>query len=105
VLDNKPEALLPGYFARVRIPYPHSSGLALLVPDAAIGASQAGRYVLVVDKDNVVQSRMVETGQTEGSLRVIEKGLAADDQVIVSGVSRAVPGEKVTPKPAPMPEA
>jgi RND family efflux transporter MFP subunit len=105
VLDNKPEALLPGYFARIRIPYPHSSGLALLVPDAAIGASQAGRYVLVVDKDNVVQSRMVETGQTEGGLRVIEKGLAADDQVIVSGLSRAVPGEKVTPKPAPMPEA
>jgi RND family efflux transporter MFP subunit len=104
VLENKSEALLPGYFARVRIPNVRRSGPALLVPDASIGTSQAGRYVLVVDKDNVVQSRSVATGQIEGALRVIEKGLAADDQVVVSGLSRAVPGEKVTPKPAQMPE-
>jgi multidrug efflux system membrane fusion protein len=105
VVENKSEVLLPGYFARIHVPNRRKSGPGLLVPDAAIGTSQAGRYVLVVDKDNVVQSRSVQTGQIEGTLRVIEGGLKPDDQVVITGLSRAVPGEKVTAKLVPMPES
>ena len=49
---------------------------ALLVPDEALGADQSGSYLLVVDKDNVVQQRTVQTGQLEGKLRVIASGIA-----------------------------
>jgi len=67
----------------------------LLVPDVALGTDQAGRYVLVVNKDNVVEQRKVEPGQLVGELRVIDKGLAKDDRVVVGGIMRAIPGQKV----------
>jgi multidrug efflux pump subunit AcrA (membrane-fusion protein) len=54
--------------------------------------------VLIADKDNVVQQRKVEIGQVVGAMRVIEKGLDADDRVIVSGLLRAIPGQKVDPQ-------
>jgi multidrug efflux pump subunit AcrA (membrane-fusion protein) len=62
-----------------------------------VGLDQAGRYVLVANKDNVVEQRQVEIGQQMGQLRVIEKGLAKDDWVITNGMQRARPGSKVTP--------
>jgi RND family efflux transporter MFP subunit len=92
-LENADRTLLPGYFVRVRIP--SKPAPALLVPDVALGSDQAGRYVLVVNKDNVVAQRKVEPGQLVGDLRVIESGLTKDDRVVVGGIMRAIPGEKV----------
>jgi hypothetical protein len=63
-----------------------------------LGADQSGSYLLVVDKDNVVQQRTVQTGQLEGKLRVIVSGVAADDLVVISGNQKAVPGAKVAPQ-------
>ena len=75
--------------------FPSKPQPALLVPDVALGSDQGGRYVLVVNKDNVVEQRKVEPGQLVGDLRVIEKGLTKDDRVVVGGIMRAIPGEKV----------
>ncbi len=91
-LANGDRALLPGYSVRVRIP--SEVAPALLVPDVALGSDQSGRYVLVVNKDSVVEQRKVEPGQLVGNLRVIEKGLRKDDRVIVGGM-HAIPGQKV----------
>lgn len=99
VLDNPKNVLLPGYFVRVRVPLGPPAD-ALLVPDSALGSDQSGRYVLTVGKDNVVEQKNVEVGVLEGRLRVIEKGLGADDRVVVNGVQRAVPGQKVDPQTA-----
>lgn len=96
VLENADRALLPGYFVRVRIPSRPQP--ALLVPDVALGSDQGGRYVLVVNNDSVVEQRKVEPGQLVGDLRVIEKGLTKDDRVVVGGVMRAIPGQKVSPE-------
>jgi membrane fusion protein, multidrug efflux system len=98
ILSNADHALLPGFFVRVRVPMPKPKGESLLVPETALGADQSGRYLLVVDKDNVVQQRTVTTGQSFGTLRVIATGLQPDDHVIVSGLQRAVPGVKVAPE-------
>jgi membrane fusion protein, multidrug efflux system len=105
VLENKQRRLLPGYFVRVRVPQTHIATPALLVPDKALGSAQSGRYVLVVNKADVVEQRMVQTGQLEDVLRVIESGLRPDDRVVVSGIARAIPGEKVAPQAAPMPNS
>jgi RND family efflux transporter MFP subunit len=91
--ENADRALLPGYFVRVRIPSKPRPGL--LVPDVAVGSDQGGRYVLVVNKDNIVEQRKVEPGQLVGDLRVIEQGLNKDDRVVVGGIMRAIPGQKV----------
>jgi RND family efflux transporter MFP subunit len=92
-LQNADRILLPGYFVRVRIPSRPQP--ALLVPDIALGCDQGGRYVLVVNKDNVVEQRRVEPGPLQGELRVIEKGVTKDDRVVVGGIMRAIPGQKV----------
>jgi RND family efflux transporter MFP subunit len=92
-LENGNRSILPGYFVRVRIP--GKPNPALLVPDTAIGSDQGGRYVLVVNKDNIVEQRKVEPGQLVGDLRVIETGLNKDDRVVVGGIMRAIPGQKV----------
>jgi RND family efflux transporter MFP subunit len=98
-LANGDRALLPGMFVRVRVPIGEETN-ALLVPESALGADQSGRYLLVVGKDDVVEQRKVEIGKLEDALRVIEKGLDANDQVIVDGLQRAIPGQKVTPESA-----
>ncbi|MGA3001781.1 MAG: efflux RND transporter periplasmic adaptor subunit [Acetobacteraceae bacterium] len=97
VLANADHALLPGMFVRMRIPMAPQKALALLVPDIALGSDQGGRYLLVVDKDDVVQQRPVHTGIAVGDLRVITSGLTADDRVVVSGLQKASPGAKVVP--------
>ena len=71
VLPNPDRVLLPGYYVRVRVPFDQQQN-ALLVPDVALGSDQAGRYLLVVNSENVVEQRKVRTGQAEGDLRVIE---------------------------------
>ena len=68
------------------------------MPDVALGSDQAGRYVLTVDGDNVVQQRKVTTGQVVGQMSVVESGLKADERVIVDGLLRAIPGQKVDPQ-------
>jgi RND family efflux transporter MFP subunit len=96
ILENSDRVLLPGYFVRVRIPFRPQA--ALLVSDVAIGSDQGGRYVLIVNKDNVVEQRKVEPRQLIGELRVIEKGLTKDDRVVIGGIMRAIPGQKVEPE-------
>jgi len=97
VLPNSDRALLPGFFVRVRVPIDQEQN-ALFVPDVAIGSDQAGRYVLVVNGENVVEQRKVRTGPLQGELRVIEEGLKADDRVVTAGLLRAIPGQKVDPQ-------
>jgi RND family efflux transporter MFP subunit len=97
ILPNADRVLLPGYYVRVRVPLEQQKD-ALLIPDIALGSDQAGRYVLVVNSGNVVEQRKVLTGPLEGDLRVIENGLKADDRVVIAGLLRAIPGQKVDPQ-------
>ncbi len=99
VLANPTYALLPGFFVRVRVPLAQGRRDALLVPDRALGSDQSGRYLLVVNQNHVVEHRDVGVGQLVGDLRVIETGLKPDDQVVVSGIQRAIAGETVSPEP------
>lgn len=100
LFENKGLSLLPGLFVRVRVPVQDIPD-ALLVEDTAVGAAQQGKYVLVVNKDNVVEQKVVTAGQQVGQYRVIESGLAAGDRVVIGGIQRATPGSKVDPVEAP----
>ncbi|MEH2524874.1 RND family efflux transporter MFP subunit [Bradyrhizobium sp. AZCC 2176] len=97
VLPNSDRVLLPGFFVRVRVPMDQVQN-ALFVPDVALGSDQSGRYLLVVNGENIVEQRKVRIGPLEGELRVIEEGLKADDRVITAGLLRAIPGQKVDPQ-------
>jgi len=97
LIPNADRVLLPGYFVRIRVPVETQQD-ALLVPDTALGSDQSGRYVLVVNKDNVVEQRKVTIGPVDNGLRVIDSGLKPDDRVVVAGLLRSIPGEKVDPQ-------
>jgi len=99
VFENAKEYLTPGLFVRVRIPFgvPHQ---ALLVNERAIGTDQRQKYLLTVNKKDVVEYRRVKVGRLLDGMRVIEAGLKPDDLVIVNGLQRARPGSPVQPKAA-----
>ncbi|MEN6494985.1 MAG: efflux RND transporter periplasmic adaptor subunit [Thermoguttaceae bacterium] len=96
---DKAKYLTPGMFVRVRLPIgpPHQ---ALLVSERAIGTDQRQKFVLTVDKDNVVRYRQIQLGSLRDGLRVVESGLKADDRIIVQGLQRARSGFPVSPHTA-----
>jgi RND family efflux transporter MFP subunit len=98
VVANPNDLLTPGMFARVRVPAsPPYEGL--LVPDAAVGTEQARKFVLTVNADGTVVQKYVTLGQvTPDNLRVIKDGIGPDERIIVNGLMRARPGQKVTPQ-------
>ena len=103
--ENKQHVLRPGASVRVRVLEQQAPASVLLVADAALGTSQAGRYLLVVNKDDVVEQRMVRTGALDGTLRMVSGPVQPDDRVVVTGLTRAIPGAKVAPTPVAMPES
>jgi len=99
LFNNPNRNLIPGFFVRVKVPKGLGPAASLLVPNRVISEDQAGKYLLVVNKDNVVEQVRITTGQLiTGGLRVIATGLKADDRVVLSTNSRAIPGGKVVPK-------
>jgi RND family efflux transporter MFP subunit len=95
-LANADELVLPGMFVRVRLPAGDPEP-AVLVPERAIGIDQGRRYVCVVGSDDRVEHRTVEVGGQEGDLRVITKGLAGDERIVVEGLQKARDGALVKP--------
>lgn len=97
VVPNPDGALRPGMFGHARLassqPY-----AALLVPDTAVVTDAARRVVYVVDAKGTLVVRPVELGPMFGSLRVVRSGLRPRDRVIINGIQRARPGQKVAPK-------
>ncbi len=103
VFDDPGGILISGLFARIRVPL--LTRRALVVPDVALQADQAGPFVLVVNLQDVVERRAVRTGQAVGESRVIEEGLTQADRVVVNGLQRARPGSTVRVTEAPAPAA
>lgn len=97
--DEKPVRLYPGLFARLRLPIgePRDS---LLINERALSSDQSGHYLLLVNKENKVEKRLVTPGQRIKGMVVIKQGLNAEDKVIINGLQKARPGSLVNPKTA-----
>jgi RND family efflux transporter MFP subunit len=97
IFPNPDNKLMPGLFARVRIPLA-AKRASILVPQVALGFDQQGPYVLLVNDKNVVERRPVKTGGPVDHLRVVEEGLTGDEWVITTNLIRAIPGRPVKPE-------
>ncbi len=98
VIDNKSDLLQPGLFGRLQL---FGGELdALLVPDSAIISDQASKIVFMVGPDNVIKPAPVKLGTIVDGLRVVEKGLNPDDQIVINGIANPAvrPGVKVAPQ-------
>ena len=98
LLPNEDNALFPGLFVRIRV-IGREKPNALVVQEQAIGTDLGGKYVLVVDDQNVIDQRYVTLGarQDDGTIEVVE-GLDGTERYIVVGMLRARPGFPVTPQ-------
>jgi RND family efflux transporter MFP subunit len=101
VFPNPRGELIPGLFARVRLPVsaPRST---LLISERAIGTDQSQKFVLTVGADNIATYRAVKLGPNLDGQRIIRDGLHSGDRVVVNGLQRARPGSAVTPESAPV---
>jgi RND family efflux transporter MFP subunit len=93
IFDNKDGLLTPGFFGRLRLFGGEHE--ALLIPDTAIASDQGSKIVFVVADDGTVSAKRVETGPIVDGLRVIRSGLEATDRIVIDGLQRARPGQKV----------
>ena len=93
---NPNNVLRPGQFARVRVDVGTREN-ALLVPQRAVSDVQ-GKYMLsVLSKENVVEVRPVEVGETVGKNWIITKGIKADERIVIEGIQKVRSGMKVKP--------
>lgn len=97
VLSNPNGFLKPGMVGRLQLAG-SSAYRALMVPDLAIVTDASRRLVYTVDAKGTVAAKAVELGPLIGELRVIRSGLTAQDRVVIGGVQRARPGQKVQPQ-------
>lgn len=95
VVQNADGFLKPGMFGHAQLA--GSGGYAaMLVPDAAVVTDGPRKVVYVVAKDGTVGAKPVQLGPIANGLRVVRSGLTPDDRVIINGLQRARPGQKVT---------
>jgi membrane fusion protein, multidrug efflux system len=78
--------------------------MALVVPQAAVQIDQAGRFVLLVPKDNKVQVQRITIGDERDGVYVVKSGLQAGDRVITEGLQKVRPGMVVDPAEAAVPQ-
>lgn len=94
-LSYAPE-LRPGGFASAEI----ASGtlVAPLLPEASVLSDDKGSYVFIVDKDNKVERRDIETGTITADGIAITKGLTGNERIVRRAGAFLSAGESVKPK-------
>lgn len=96
VFENTSGSLIPGLFARIRVPgsAPYK---AILIDEKAIGTDLDTKFVLTIDSDNVVKRQAIVLGAQFSGLRIVKQGLQAGDKIVVSGLQRLRADTKVQP--------
>jgi membrane fusion protein (multidrug efflux system) len=68
---------------------------ALIIPQKSTFELQDKIYVYVVDKNNVVRSRLITIQQKLSNIYVVESGLSVDDKIIYEGIQSAKENEAI----------
>jgi RND family efflux transporter MFP subunit len=97
VFPNRDGALIPGLFARVRVPI-SAPQPALLISERAVGTDQNQKFVFALGENNTVLYRSVKLGGAIEGKRIVRDGLKAGDQIVVNGLQRVRPGMTVAPE-------
>ncbi|MDR3369775.1 efflux RND transporter periplasmic adaptor subunit [Rhodoferax sp.] len=93
--SNADRALTPGQFAQVELEVGRLAN-ALVVPKEAIESGVQGPYAYVVSKDMTVAIRQLSLGAETANFRVVNSGLVAGEQVVMTGQAGLRNNAKVT---------
>lgn len=97
VFTNTDGSIVPGLFARIRIPLSEKHS-ALLVDERAIGTDLSQKFVLALTSTNTATYCPVELGPLVDGERIIRSGLQPGEQIIVNGLEHVRPGMPVVPQ-------
>jgi RND family efflux transporter MFP subunit len=96
VFDNPEGRIVPGLFARIRVPV-SDKHQSIMVSESAIGTDQAQKFVLTLTQSNTVAYAPVKLGPVVNGKRVIREGLQPGTKIVVNGLQRVRPGALVAP--------
>jgi membrane fusion protein (multidrug efflux system) len=91
---NPQRVLVDGAFVTVKVEEGEPQ-TRLIIPRSALQLDQIGVYVLIVDKDNKVEVRRVQTAEAVNTEIAIASGLQAGEKVIIDGIQKVRPGQVV----------
>jgi membrane fusion protein (multidrug efflux system) len=92
---NPEGKLIQGDFGRVII-YSNSKDALPVVPQSAAMENQEGRFVYILDEDDLPRMVYITTmGQTEDNQWIVSSGLKAGDRLVTSGLQKVTPGSPV----------
>lgn len=93
-MPNPGHVLLPGQYTQVKLLLDVRED-AITVPLRAVIIEKGGAYIYVVRKNNTVEKRFIELGPEQDNMVVVERGLAAGEQIVVEGYHKLSPGVEV----------
>jgi len=96
VFPNHEGRIVPGLFARIRLPLSERRP-AFLVDERAIGTDQSQKFVLTVNATNTVEYHAVKLGPLVDGKRIVRSGLDGDERIVMNGLQRVRPGMPVAP--------
>ena len=96
VFPNPNGLIVPGLYVTL-IVESHDKENLPVIPQSAVQENQSGRFVLIVNNENQVETRQVEMGRRMGPLWAVRSGLNAGEQIIVEGLQKVRPGVDVQP--------
>ena len=91
---NPSKQLVSGQFVSVLLEY-DAPVEKILVPQAAVMSSAAGKYVYTVDAQNKVANKPIVIGGEQGKDYIVNEGLEAGDRVMTEGLQKVRPGAEV----------
>lgn len=100
---NPDDALIQGDFGRVII-YSKSKDNVPVVPQTATMENQEGRFVYILDEDNLPRMSYIKTSGEKNGKWIISSGVNAGDRIVTSGLQKVIPGSPVRIVQAPVQE-
>ena len=93
-MPNPDHVLLPGQSPKVLLLLDVREN-AVTVPMKAVIIEKGGAYIYVARENGTAEKRFIELGPQQENLVVVERGLAAGEEIVVEGYHKLLPGMKI----------
>lgn len=94
---NPQRLIRPGQFARVRVRVRQDDN-AILIPQKCAKELQGQFSVMLVNNENVLESRTVAVSEKIGEFYIINEGLQNGDKIILEGIQKVRSGMEIVPQ-------
>ena len=91
---NPDSTLIPGDFVNVKV-YSNKKVKRMAVPMSAVLQDTNGRYLFVIDENNIAHKRSIETDGEQGNNWIIKSGISKDEKYVETGIIKVRDGVQV----------